>query len=90
MEGRNLKEYFQAVYGTPMKKEEIVETICRAENFRRDEMCFVGDALTDKMAALHTGLNFIGRNTEENAEDFKDVIYRVDNLLQMEKILEGM
>ena len=90
MEGRDLNGYFKAVYGAPMKKEEIVESICRGENFHRGEMCFVGDALTDKMAAYHTGLNFIGRNTEDNAKDFKDVTYRVDNLMQMEKLLGGM
>ncbi len=89
-EGRNLTQYFNEIYGTPMKKEEIVEAICHKHSYRKDEMVFVGDASTDKNAARHTGLCFIGRNTEDNREDFRDVIYKVDNLLQIEDIIEGI
>lgn len=90
VKGRNLYPYFKRIYGTPMKKEEIVETICREYQYSRKEMVFVGDASTDLYAAEHTGLPFIGRNTDENFEIFKNIPYKVDNLLQMEEMLEGM
>ncbi len=90
VEGRNLSQYFKKIYGTPMKKEEIVEDICRTYGYQKEEMVFVGDASTDKNAAKNTGLLFIGRNTEDNKEAFQDVLHRVDNLLQMEKIIEEM
>lgn len=90
VEGRGLADYFKQIYGTPMKKEGIVETICRTHGYAKEEMVFVGDASTDKNAAAHTGLIFIGRNTPENIDVFRDVIYRVDNLLQIEKIIGEM
>ncbi len=90
VEGRKLSLYFKRIYGTPMKKEEIVEAIRYEYKYSGKEMVFVGDASTDLYAAERTGLQFIGRKTEENFEVFKDVSYKVDNLLQMEEILEGM
>ncbi len=90
VEGRKLFPYFKQIYGTPMKKEEIVEEICRTYGYQKEQMVFVGDASTDRNAARNTGLRFIGRNTKDNTESFKDVKYKVDNLLQIEKIIEGM
>ena len=90
VEGRDLSQYFKRIYGTPMKKEEIVEAICHEYGYLKEEMVFVGDASTDKNAAYNTGLVFIGRKTEDNIDVFKDIPYKVDNLLQMEGILEGI
>ena len=87
IEGRKLTKYFKEAFGTPMKKEEIVGIICDKYGHNRKEMCFVGDASTDKIAAANTGLMFIGRNTEDNVEVFQDVQHTVDNLLQIEHIL---
>ena len=87
---RGLTKYFKQIYGTPMKKEEIIETICYKYGYGKEEMIFVGDAATDKNAACHTGLRFIGRNTEDNIDTFRDVVYKVDNLLQMEEIIGEM
>lgn len=88
--GRKLEAFFKMVYGTPMKKEEIVQSICREYGYGKSEMIFVGDAVTDKKAAEYTGLKFIGRKTPENADDFNDVRYKVDNLLEIENILGEM
>lgn len=71
-----------------MKKEEIVEIICEEGGYQKDEMCFVGDAVTDQKAAQHTDLRFIGRNTDDNKEAFRDLVCKVDNLLQIEEMLE--
>lgn len=90
IDGRNLAQFFRQVYGTPMKKEDIIRKICNEYGYENREMIFVGDASTDKNAAYNTGIKFIGRNTEENIEDFKDVVYKVDNLLQIEEILGEM
>lgn len=90
VEGRKLTPYFKKIYGTPMKKEEIVEKISDTFGYHKEEMVFVGDAITDINAAKNMGLQFIGRNTKDNIEVFKDVKYKVDNLLQIEKIIEEM
>ena len=88
--GRNLTKYFKKIYGTPMKKEDIIQSICGEYAYKNNEMLFVGDAMTDKKAAANMKLKFIGRNTKENIDDFRDVKYKVDNLLQIEKMIEEM
>lgn len=90
VEGRKLSQYFRKIYGTPMKKEEIIKEICSAYGHKNEEVILVGDASTDQNAAKNTGLKFIGRNTEDNVETFMDITYKVDNLLQIEDIIEVM
>lgn len=90
IDGRQLRKYFKEVYGTPMKKAEIVEHILSMHGYGRDEVLFVGDAGTDMKAAQDTGLVFIGRNTAENAEAFKDVRYRIDDLRQISGVIDGL
>lgn len=84
---RNMDKYFKKIYGSPMKKEEIIEDICEKNGYCREEMCYVGDADTDKIAAYRSGVIFIGRETDDNQDIFQDIVYKVDNLLQIEKIL---
>ncbi|MCR5688351.1 MAG: HAD hydrolase-like protein [Lachnospiraceae bacterium] len=84
--GRGLGKYFKGVYGTPMKKPDIVRMILE-KGYDRSEAVFVGDAGTDMKAAAETGLAFIGRSTPENTEVFADIEYKIDNLMQIEKIV---
>ena len=72
----------------PMKKPEIIDRILSESGYTKDEAVFVGDAGTDMKAAAETGLVFIGRNTSENTEVFKDVKYRIDDLRQIEDIVK--
>jgi len=60
VELRSLSAYFTGVFGTPSTKEEIALRIVAAHSFMRDEVVFIGDAMTDYKAALATGLDFIG------------------------------
>ena len=88
VDGRDLRKFFKGVYGTPMKKPEIIDRILSESGYTKDEAVFVGDAGTDMKAAAETGLVFIGRNTSENTEVFKDVKYRIDDLRQIEDIVK--
>ncbi|MCR5592005.1 MAG: HAD hydrolase-like protein [Lachnospiraceae bacterium] len=87
VDGRGLRKYFKGVYGTPAKKPEIIDKILQDYGYDRSEAVFVGDAGTDLKAAAATGLEFIGRNTEENSEVFSEVKYRIDDLMQIESIV---
>ncbi len=88
VEGRGLTGYFREVYGTPLKKPEIIEMILDKHGYDRSEVFFVGDAGTDLNAANACRLKFIGRMTDENTEVFKDIRYKITDLRQIEKILE--
>ena len=88
VDGRDLRKFFKGVYGTPMKKPDIIGRILDENGYSKEEAVFVGDAGTDKKAAAETGLIFIGRNTSENTEVFGDVKYRIDDLRQIEDIVK--
>ncbi len=88
VDGRGLSSFFKGVFGTPMKKSEIIRHILDFTGYNPDEMIFIGDAQTDLTAANETGLTFIGRETNENRGAFRDVRYKVDNLLQVESMLK--
>ena len=88
VDGRGLREFFKGIYGTPLKKTEIISYILNDHAYKREEVIFVGDAGTDKNAASEMGLMFIGRNTSENSEVFSDVKYKVDSIMDIENIIE--
>lgn len=80
---RGLREYFCEVYGTPLKKRDIIQKIMLERKYSRDEIVFVGDANTDMDAAYAEGVYFVGRNSKDNENYFKDVRFKVDNLLEI-------
>lgn len=83
---RGIENYFKAVYGSPAKKEEIIERILRDDGYGSTEVLFVGDADTDLNAAKHCGIPFVGRRTPENEEVFQAVQDTIDDLRQLEAI----
>lgn len=87
---RDLQKYFKRVYGTPMKKEEIIDVVMEQYGYSNKELIFVGDAGTDLKAAESRELYFVGRNTPENADTFRDVRFRVDDLRQIEPIMQSL
>jgi len=65
LEGRGLNGFFKDVYGSPEKKDAHVRKIMEKYNYTKDEVIFVGDALTDREAAKVNGIKFIGRYTTD-------------------------
>lgn len=88
LEKRNLKDYFTEAYGTPMKKDQITEQIQNKYHLFASEIIFVGDAIVDKETAEKEKLIFIGRRTPDNIEDFLNVEYLINNLLEIEDIIK--
>jgi len=58
---RNLETYFTAVYGASMQKTEALRDIGRRYSILSSEMLFVGDAPSDRDAAVAAGVRFVGR-----------------------------
>ena len=57
---RKLESFFNAVYGSPEKKPEIINRIATQFNLKSDEMIFFGDTMTDYNAAQEMNINFVG------------------------------
>ena len=90
LDGRNLRDFFKGVYGTPSKKEDIAANILEANHYSPQEVIFVGDAETDLKAANQNGIHFVGRNTLENQQAFRKVVNKVDDLRQIEAIIQEL
>lgn len=90
IKGRDLDRFFKQVYGTPNKKEDIIDIILKTNHYMADEVIFVGDAGTDLNAAESRGLHFIGRNTPDNTDTFKDVRFKIDDIRQIAAIAQSL
>ena len=58
---RALTEHFQAIYGSPDSKTEILARVIQAEGVAPSQVLMVGDSSTDRDAALAVGALFYGR-----------------------------
>jgi phosphoglycolate phosphatase-like HAD superfamily hydrolase len=61
LEKRNLRRYFTAVYGASMTKTDALRDISRRYRIPPAEMLFVGDAPSDRDAAIDADIPFVGR-----------------------------
>lgn len=69
---RGMSSYFQGLCGSPEKKDHWTEWLIKEQQLERSETLFLGDAMSDYKAALHSQLHFALRSYEENQELFKD------------------
>ena len=61
---RGLTTFFKQIYGDPpYKKKEAIRLVLEREQLPPDEVIFIGDSVSDYMAAKETGVEFIGRNS---------------------------
>lgn len=64
---RGLEKYFKEVYGSPLKKKDIILKILKDFNFSPQEVIFVGDSIDDEEGAKGAGVKFIWQTKENNA-----------------------
>lgn len=88
---RDIERYFKGVYGSPKKKAIIVDEILRDNSFSYNQVVFVGDAETDREAAQQCNVGFILRRTPQNdAENYSDIIGKINDLSELEDLIEGL
>lgn len=66
LEARNLKRFFEGVYGSPPGKTELLRSIIEQEGMAPNETLMVGDSSTDLDAAQFCGARFFGIGDEFN------------------------
>jgi len=86
---RGLTSFFQGVYGAPATKSEIINKIQIEQNLSREEIAFIGDAESDKLAAKETGIAFIAR-TKPNDTTLHECIWKIHDFTKIETILVDM
>jgi beta-phosphoglucomutase-like phosphatase (HAD superfamily) len=57
---RNLSNYFQEVHGSPALKDQILRCVIAKYDYLPSNCVFLGDAMTDYIAAQKVGIRFIG------------------------------
>ena len=67
---RDLSRYFAGVFGSPREKPEVIDEILTRNRFAAAACVFIGDAMTDYLAARACDVPFIGRVAAGNADPF--------------------
>ncbi len=60
IEKRNMARYFDEILGSPKPKPDHIRMLLEKYRLEPERGVFIGDALTDFLAAKETGLNFLG------------------------------
>lgn len=83
---RELTQYFSSVYGSNISKKEAIDTVSKHENVRKQDILFVGDAITDWKAAKSRQLPFIAVYSDEMDGFWEERdIDVVRNLMEIDK-----
>lgn len=84
---RGLVSFFQAVYGSPAGKLEILLRILLEAGLEPDSALFVGDAVNDLLAARAAGIPFVGRVPEGAAIPFPpdEAVLVVHDLAELDR-----
>ena len=75
---KGLDKFFIKVYGSPASKIDHIESILESFSLSRSETVYIGDSISDKVAASKTGIRFIGRG--DNASLLRNERYFVNDL----------
>jgi phosphoglycolate phosphatase-like HAD superfamily hydrolase len=86
VERRGLKKYFKGVYGSPPAKKEIIETILNLHGYCSQEVVYVGDAESDRLASEAAQVAFIARDTGGRVDFGKHP--KISNLFELEAQLK--
>lgn len=79
---RGLANYFKEIHGLPKEKPDIIFQIIRVYNYKKDEVVYIGDAESDRIAAERVKISFIERcsNLEQNKNSNFCVVKDLTNL----------
>lgn len=87
---RNISRFFKAIYGAPLAKTDIIKDILIKERVEPIKAMYIGDALSDYIAAKDNSVKFIVRiNKNESTFENIDCI-KVNDLTNLDKIIETL
>ncbi|MBL7157880.1 MAG: HAD family hydrolase, partial [Candidatus Omnitrophica bacterium] len=86
VKARKLGGYFEEIHGTPRKKDEIIKDIMKKHGFLKEEVVYVGDADSDRVAAKKAGVRFIERKNKPELND--GTLHAIRDLFCLDRIIE--
>lgn len=86
---RGMGPLFEAVFGSPKTKDQLLNELMDFYDLKCKEMVFVGDAVTDQQAAESTGIPFIWRRISQSTPPLNNFDGpSIFNLCQLEDCLK--
>ena len=85
-----LSQYFRAMFGSPIPKYEATSKVLEHEHLSPQEVVFVGDGLSDQIAAEEAGTHFILRRTQENLDLAREAELVIDDLTSLSTAIQGL
>jgi phosphoglycolate phosphatase-like HAD superfamily hydrolase len=88
---RRIGHFFKAVYGAPAKKNDVVRDSIVRENTDSCNAVYVGDAMSDYLAAKENKVAFIARLTNDNSRIFKDLdCLKLNDLMNLKESISSV
>jgi phosphoglycolate phosphatase-like HAD superfamily hydrolase len=86
---RKMTHFFKRVYGAPIKKTDAVQDILIKEEIKSNNILYVGDSMSDYIAAKNNALNFVAR-INNNKSIFANIdCIKVKDLKNLTTIIES-
>lgn len=82
---KGIYKFFQKIYGYPLSKIEHIKNILAENGYHNNEVIYIGDSDSDKIAANENKIIFVARIN--NSSSLKDELYKVNNLIDFDKLL---
>lgn len=86
-QAKGVYRFFLEWHGSPKTKPSIIRDILTRYKLSPTEVVFVGDAVSDRLAAEETGVTFIARVISDNSP-LCDCRYRISDLSELRPVLE--
>ena len=86
---RKILDYFKGVYGSPISKQEHVNKIIKLNKYKKNEVIFIGDSISDRNAANENNIRFIAR-INNGKSPLKDEMYKIDDLVHLEDLIKSL
>ena len=83
---RGVDKYFREIHGSPKKKQDIIHDIMKRYRFLHEEVVYVGDAESDRIAADAAGVHYVERNRER--VELSSSSYTVKDMSELGDIIE--
>jgi phosphoglycolate phosphatase len=91
VDARGLGGNFAGVYGTPATKAETIERILADERVARDQVIFVGDAMTDLLGAREAQVPFVGRVPNGALSPFSgEAVFTVATMAELDAVWDEL
>lgn len=87
---RKLDKYFLGIHGSPETKKDLIIKVLDKNNYRKEEVVFLGDSINDYEGALAAGVEFVAKvfdNAEFELFPGVSIETRVKTMEEFEKYL---